>query len=123
MKKMIVFSFFFAAVLFAVSSTLEATVLRVVVVQTEDAQAYTKEIMRGQDLLTKAGSAGKIRVWRARFAGDEAGSVVVSVEYPDLEAVAADDKRMAENAEVSAWLKGLDKIRKIVSDSLYTEMK
>jgi hypothetical protein len=123
MKKMILFSLLFAAVLFAVSSTVEATVLRVVVVQTEDPDAYTKSIQQGQELLTKAGSSGKIRVWRARFAGDEAGTVVVSVEYPDLAAIAADDKRMAENAEISAWLKSLDKLRKIVSDSIYTELK
>ncbi|MCI0619199.1 hypothetical protein L0244_40025, partial [bacterium] len=59
----------------------------------------------------------------ARFAGDETGTVVASAEYPDLAALAADDARMAENAELREWLKGLDKIRKIVSDSIYTELK
>jgi len=29
---------------------------------------------------------------------------------------------MASDAELSAWLKSLDKLRKIVSDSIYTEL-
>jgi len=56
------------------------------------------------------------------FAGDEAGTVVVSIEYPSLSALAADDEKMRTNAEIAAWLKGLDKVRKVVSDSIYREL-
>ena len=105
------------------AATAEATVLRVVVVQTADAAAYVKEIERGQALMKKAGFTEQIRVWRARFAGQEAGAVVVSVEYADMTTFAAEDKKMQTDPEISAWLKGLDKIRKIVSDSLYDELK
>ncbi len=101
----------------------EATVLRVVVVQTSDAAAYAKEIERGQAMMKKAGFTGQIRVWRARFAGQDAGSVVVSVEYADMATYAAEDKKMQTDPELAAWLKGLDKLRKIVSDSLYDELK
>lgn len=101
----------------------EATVLRVVVVETRDADAYVKEIERGRAILKRLDSSGVIRVWRARFAGPDAGNVVVSLEYPNMAAFARDDSKAAADSEYQAWLKGLDKLRKIVSDSLYSELK
>jgi hypothetical protein len=114
-----------AAVVFASSllvSTARATVLRVLIVQTEDAAAYVKQIEQGQALLKKMGSPSILRVWRARFAGDSAGAVVVSIEYPDMVTFANEDKKVAADPEYQAWLKGLNKIRKVVSDSLYEEL-
>lgn len=104
------------------ASVAEATVLRVVVVKTTDAQAYAKEIERGKALLKKAGSPGIVRVWRARYAGQDTGSVVVSVEFADLAALAKDNERMATDPELLAWLKGLDQFRTVVSDSVYDEL-
>jgi hypothetical protein len=101
----------------------EAAVLRVVVVDVSDAAAYVRQIEVGKALLKKAGSPAQIRVWRARFAGPDAGQYVVSVEYPDLQSFAADDKRLAADAEYQGWIKGLDSLRTIVSDSLYEETK
>lgn len=113
-------------VLFQIASVLtaaaESTVLRVVVIQTDKVDEYVKEIERGKGIFQRLQSTGKIRMWRARFAGPNAGTVVVSVEYPSLSALAADDAKTASDQEFQTWLKGLDKIRKIVSDSLYTEM-
>jgi hypothetical protein len=100
-----------------------ATILRVISVQTDDVGAYVKQLEHGQALLKKLGSPAVLRVWRARYAGPDAGAIVVSVEYPDLVAFAADDKMVSADAEYSAWLKGLAKMRKIVSDSLYDELK
>jgi hypothetical protein len=48
---------------------------------------------------------------------------VVSAEYPSLADYASDNAKLGANAEFQTWLKGLDKIRKIVSDSLYDELK
>lgn len=101
----------------------EPTALRVVVVETQNVDAYIKELAKGQALLKKLQSPATIRVWRARFAGPNAGAIIVSVEYPNLAAVASDDAKIAASAEYSAWLKGLDKLRKVVSDSLYQELK
>jgi hypothetical protein len=101
----------------------EAAVLRVVVVETGDADAYVKQIEQGKALLKRLDSSGVIRVWRARFAGPNAGNVVVSVEYPSIAAFAKDDSKIAADSEYQAWLKGLDKLRKVVSDSLYGELK
>jgi hypothetical protein len=108
--------------LFLSGAVAEAGVLRVVVVQAADAAAYVKAIEQGQALLKSKGSTAKIRVWRARFAGENAGSIVAAVEYESLEALAKDDARMASDPELRAWLQGLDKVRKIVSDSIYQEI-
>lgn len=100
----------------------EAATLRVVVVQTSDTAAYVKAIQQGQALLKSKGSPATLRVWRARFAGNETGAIVVSIEYPSLEALAKDDVKMATDPDLKAWLQGLDKVRKIVSDSIYQEL-
>ena len=65
---------------------------------------------------------GIIRVWQATFAGDETGTVVVSIDYPDLASLAHDAEIQATSAEVQAWIAGLASMRKIVSDSLYQEL-
>jgi len=98
-------------------------VLRVVVVKSDNPDAYVKEIDRGRELLKKLGTTQTIRVWRARFAGEQAGSIVVSVEYPSMASMAKDEAAIEANPEYIAWYKGLDKLRTVVSDSLYTEMK
>jgi hypothetical protein len=100
----------------------EAATLRVVVVQTSDAAAYVKAVQDGQALLKSKGSPATLRVWKARFAGTDAGAIAVAVEYPNLEALAKDNDRMANDPELRAWLQGLDKLRKIVSDSIYEEL-
>ncbi|MGH7339816.1 MAG: hypothetical protein ACREKH_04930, partial [Candidatus Rokuibacteriota bacterium] len=107
----------------AVAPRAEATVLRIVVVQSDNPAAYAKELERGQAILKRLGSAAVIRVWRARFAGQEAGAVVATAEYADLATMARDEAKAAADPEWQTWLKGLDKVRKIVSDSLYDEIK
>ena len=101
----------------------DSVVLRVVVVQTDNVEGYVKDIEKGRAVMKRLESSGVIRVWRARFAGENAGAVTVSVEYPSMAAFAKDDAKVAGDGEYQAWLKGLDKVRKVVSDSLYTELK
>ena len=110
-----------AALLFA--GVANAGTMRVVVVETSDVAAYVKALEAGKALLKKKGSPSELKVWIARFAGTEAGSVAVTIEYPSLEALAKDDAMMRGDAELSAWLGSLSKIRKIVSDSIYEELK
>ena len=107
----------------AVALAAEPVVLRVIVVQTDNLDGYLKELDKSQPMRKRLQSPAVIRAWRARFAGENAGDIVVSVEYPSLEAMARDEAKGAADPEWSAWLKGLDKMRKIVSDSLYTELK
>jgi hypothetical protein len=114
-----------AAALFASSllaSVAHATVLRVIMVKTDDPAAYVKQIEQGQTLLKKMGSTTVIRVWQARYAGSDTGAVVVSIEYPDMVAFAADGQKLSADPEYMAWLKGLNKVRTITSDSLFEEL-
>jgi hypothetical protein len=114
------------AVLFASSflaSSAHATVLRVIAVETENVDAYVKAVEKGQAIIKKAGGSATLRVWRARYAGTAAGTVIVSVEYPDLSTLASDEKKLNANDEYQTWFKGLAKVRKITSDSLYDELK
>ena len=112
-----------AALLFACAGSVSAATLRVIVVEAPDVGAYVKALEDGKALRKRKGSVGEIRVWRATYAGDDAGTVVVSIEYPNLEALAKDNALFQSDAEMRAWLQGLDKIRKIVSDSIYEESK
>jgi len=99
----------------------KATVLRVVVVKTDDPAAYAQEIEKGRQVMKSLGVQGQTRVWQARFAGPEAGMVVATIEYPNMAAFADAVAKTNASSEYQAWVKGLEKIRKIVSDSLYTE--
>jgi hypothetical protein len=102
----------------------DAPVLRVIVVQTDNPAAYAREVLEtGRAHMKRLESTGNLRIWRAKYAGDNAGSVVVAIEYPSLTALAADDKKAAADPALGAWIRGLDKMRKIVSDSLYSEVK
>jgi ABC-type sugar transport system substrate-binding protein len=105
-----------------VAAAGEAATLRVVVVQTTDAAGYVKALEQGKALMKSKGSPIVLRVWRAQYAGEDAGAVVVSAEYPNLEALAKDNTRMATDPDLRSWLQGLDKFRKIVSDSIYEEL-
>jgi hypothetical protein len=98
------------------------TVVRVIVVQTDNLDAYLKELERGRALLKRLEIPEEIRVFQARFAGPETGAVVVTVEFPSMAALAEAESKTAADAEYQTWLKGLDKLRKIVSDSLYNEL-
>jgi hypothetical protein len=100
-----------------------ATVLRVVTVETDQVSAYVKELERGKAILKRLGSSAVLRVWRAHFAGPHAGSVVVSIEYPSMVVLAQDEAKAYADTEYTAWLSGLNKLRKVESDSVYDEMK
>jgi hypothetical protein len=71
----------------------------------------------------RLGSNATIRAWRARYAGPDAGTIVVSIESPDLATFVADTAKFETDAEYASLIKGLDSLRTIVSDSLYDELK
>jgi hypothetical protein len=99
----------------------DPVVLRVIVIETADVSAYVHEVTNLSALSKKAGAPVILRVWKARFAGPNAGTVVVSVEYPNLTALAKNDDLMRSNADLAAEMKKIAAIRKIVSDSIYEE--
>ncbi len=107
----------------AFASQAQATVLRVIVVKTDNTSAYLKELAKLPAITKRLQLHGTLRAWRARYAGHDAGAVVVSIEYPSLLVFAQDGIKMDADPEYTALLSGLDKVRTIVSDSLYDELK
>ena len=89
---------------------------------TADLAAYAAAIAEGQEILSGLGSDAVIRVWQSRFAGEQAGTVVASIEWPSMSAMAEDDELMASSPEMAEWLAGLGELRTIVADSLYQEI-
>jgi hypothetical protein len=113
----------FAGVLGLVASfaapAADTAVSRVIVVQTADVPGYVHEVETLQALLKKAGVAATLRVWRATYAGVDAGSIVVIVEVPNLAGIAKVEDTIRTNPDLAAEMKKINTMRKIVSDSLY----
>ena len=101
----------------------DTAVQRVIVVQTDDVNAYLKELDAARAITKRLGGTSVIRVWRARFAGDSAGSFVVTIEYASMMAYAREEEKAQSDPEEQALLARLAKMRRILSDSLYTELK
>jgi hypothetical protein len=96
-----------------------ASIQRVIIIQSTNLTAYLKEIDTLRSQFKKAGVAVTLRVWRARFAAAEAGTVVVTVEVADLVTLAKLDTLQASDPEISATMERIAKVRKIASDSRY----
>ncbi|MGA7993233.1 MAG: hypothetical protein WCC53_17535 [Thermoanaerobaculia bacterium] len=105
------------------AAAADAVVLRAVTIETSDVGTYVKEIDKARAMMKRLESPSVTRVFQARFAGPNAGVVVVAQEWPSMAAFAKDVAKVDADAEYQAWLKGLSKIRKVLSDSLYTELK
>ena len=101
----------------------DAAVLRIVTVETADVQSYLKEVERGNAILKKGGSPATMRVFRGQFAGAEVGKIVVHLEYPDLAALARDNEKFSKDPEMQSWLKTVEKLRRVLSDSVYQELR
>ena len=101
------------------AAAADSAVSRVIVVQTADVPGYVHEVETLQALLKKAGVAATLRVWRATYAGVDAGSIVVIVEVPNLAGIAKVEDTIRTNPDLAAEMKKINAMRKIVSDSLY----
>ena len=119
-----------ASILFGLTLSLSTAVfadghstLRVVMVDTDDAAAYTAQLKEGSRLIKKVAPKMTMRAWRATFAGNATGAVIVGLEYPgSLADFATAWEKIQADKSVSKWLSGLSGLRTIVSDSLYNEI-
>jgi ABC-type sugar transport system substrate-binding protein len=100
----------------------KTTVLRVVIIKTDDVSAYLQQLEKGKEIMKKLGISQQIRVWQATFAGPNAGSIAAAIEYPSMAALADADAKTHGDKDYQAWLKETSKIRTIVSDSIYREL-
>ena len=100
----------------------KTAVKRVVVVKTNDVAAYIQMIAKADAIEKKLGLSIHTTVWQATFAGPDAGTVVATLEFPDLQTLADDYAKLNADPDYQAWLADLNKIRTIVSDSIYKEL-
>jgi hypothetical protein len=100
----------------------DPAVARVLVVQAADVPGYVHEVEALQGLLKKIGQPATLHVWRATYAGPETGTIVVTVEVPNLAAVAKLEETLRTNPELVAEMKKINGMRKIVSDGLYEQL-
>ena len=118
------------ALMFAITTSLSVasfadghTTLRVVTVSTSDVDAYVAELGKGKQMMAKLTPKMVMRAWQATFAGQETGTVIVSLEYPgSISAFATAWEKTLADKDMAAWLKGLGGMRELVSDSLYREI-
>jgi hypothetical protein len=96
--------------------------MRVITVKTDNVGAYMQQLENGRAMLKRLGLSTQLRVFRATYAGPNAGSIVVTQEYASLAALADAQAKEAADADFTAWVKNLDNIRTITSDSLYREL-
>jgi hypothetical protein len=100
-----------------------STTLRVIAVQTPDIKTYRHELENLQSEFKKEGLPVTLRVWRATYAGPDTGTIIVTVEVPDLATLAKiEDAVLKPSSSLGATMKRIEAIRKITSDSLYEEL-
>ncbi|HEY2821556.1 MAG TPA: hypothetical protein VGJ06_10995 [Candidatus Acidoferrum sp.] len=125
MLRKIAFAFVTFVLFLGISSATFAqktTVIRVVIVKTDNPAAYAEAIEKGKEIMKKAGMSQVIHVYQAQYAGAEAGAVATVIEYPSLTALAEADAKLRANKEYVEWIRELGKIRTIMSDSVYREL-
>jgi hypothetical protein len=96
------------------SAVSAPTTLRVIAVQTSDIKTYRHELEILQGEFKKEGLPVTLRVWRATYAGPDTGTIIVTLEVPDLGTLAR-----IEDAVMKPNSAGM---RKIVSDGIYEEI-
>ena len=122
MKAILSVAFAALLALLVVGNEAQAAVVRVVVIESTDMAGYLKELDKIRAINKRLGIADSPRAWRARFAGEQTGTVVVVIEAPDMATYFANDAKQRADAEFQVVLRTLDGLRKIVSDSLYEEL-
>ena len=88
----------------------------------ENIDEYVERVERLLAVQERLQTDGKMRMWRAAISGSDASNVIVSIEYYDLNAFAANFARLQADLEWQEIMKGLPAIRKLLSSSLFTEI-
>ncbi len=100
----------------------KTTVKRVVVVKTNDVAAYVQMVAKADAIEKKLGLTIHTTIWQATFAGPDSGTVIATLDFPDMQTLADDYTKLNADPDYQAWLADLNKIRTIVSDSIYKEL-
>lgn len=103
-----------------------APILRILVIDAKgDPGAYAREVRRGRPLLKRLGVEGEIHVWQATYAGKDTGMIIVTFEFRDKASFARSEaafEKASGDPEYDSWVKSLEKVRGVTSDSLFEEL-
>src|SRR2546430_15108429 len=91
---------------------------RVVTVKTNNLSAYMAELDKGRAMLKRLGVSVQLRVWRAQYAGPQAGTLTITQEYSSWAAVADGQAKTMADPEFGKWLAGPRKGRTSTSGKL-----
>lgn len=83
---------------------------------------YLARVKSAMAISTRLGNPGRIRVWQAEFAGENAGAVGVGMEYADVASYVSAQEKLAADAEWQKAVAGLDEVRSLAGRTLYQEI-
>ncbi len=106
----------------AAGSSTAAPIARVIVVETSNLPAYLHEVETLRAQFRKAGLPVTLRIWRARYAGSQTGTIIGTIEVPDLATLAKVEAARKSNPDIGATMERVEKLRKLTSDSIYEEL-
>ncbi len=100
-------------------------VLNVIAVKVKgDQSVYLEKVKKLNAVMKRLESGGTIRVWRATMAGENAGTIYVGIEYPNLETLAKANAKSQADEEWNRLVKEMDTsgIREVIANSLLVEV-
>lgn len=102
----------------------DSPVVQVVTVKVEPGklEQYRQELKKVRAVQTRLGSKSTMRVWNTTVGGDDAGQMLVAIEYPDQASWAADTTKMQADAEWQKIQAGLAGVRTVVSNAVWRDV-
>jgi hypothetical protein len=85
-------------------------------------EAYRAEVKKLKAVLARVGSKATLRVWETTAGGEDAGTVLVGIEYADHATWAADSAKAQADAEWQKIVAGLSGMRKVLSTAIYRDV-
>jgi hypothetical protein len=101
----------------ATGSVLQGVLVRV---NPGKLDAYLQQIEALKKVQQRLGTSGTTRVWQSTLGGEATGTVAVAIVHPSLAAFAENTTKLQADAEWQRIVGGLDSIRTVVSQSLFT---
>lgn len=99
-------------------------VIQVVTVEVTPGQldAYRAEVKKLAAVIARVDSEARLRMWETTAGGEDAGAILVAVEYANEAAWAADSARTQSDPEWRKIVAGLHGMRTVVSTSIWRDV-
>lgn len=83
---------------------------------------YLKQVGKLAGILEDVGSKATVRVWQAVQAGENTGTVLVALQYPNAEAWATESPKIQANDDWQELVGKLDELRTLNSSAIWTDI-